>query len=167
MDLSIPGDELEHDRIQLEHNLQHTDLSFHLSSVPEDDVYHNPDHDSIEFPRHNSGPTHLPDFPSFERQSQGHGWSYRTVDDEEGINPYGGETISTAAHHASGLTLSAGLGGRAARRDVSISGAEYDPDRPLQDMIAGVDSRFSAFDVDPSKSRYAVGDFSDPFGSCC
>ena len=85
------------------------------------------------------------------------GWSYRTGDDDyEGINPYGAETMSTAAHHASALTLSAGLGGRGHKREISLSGAEYDPDRPLQDMIAGVDGRFSAFGIDPSKTHHMV-----------
>ncbi|KAJ4491615.1 hypothetical protein C8J55DRAFT_469841 [Lentinula edodes] len=150
----IPGDELEQDRIQLEHNLQNTDLSFRLSSQG--------DNDSIEYPRHNSG--HLNDFGSFINHSRGnfgdgdthHGWSYRTGDDEEGINPYGGETMSTAAHHASALTLTAGLGGRGNRRDASLSGAEYDPDRPLENIIGGVDSRFSLFDLDPSRSKYSA-----------
>ena len=65
--------------------------------------------------------------------------------------------MSTAAHHASALTLSAGLGGgRGHRREVSLSEAEYDPDRPLYDMIAGVDSKLSVFEMDPSKSRYPV-----------
>ncbi|KAJ3850657.1 hypothetical protein EV368DRAFT_44833 [Lentinula lateritia] len=151
----IPGDELEQNRIQLEHNLQNTDLSFRLSSQGDDN-------DSIEYPRHNSG--HLNDFGSFINHSRGnfgdgdthHGWSYRTGDDEEGINPYGGETMSTAAHHASALTLTAGLGGRGNRRDASLSGAEYDPDRPLENIIGGVDSRFSLFDLDPSRSKYSA-----------
>ncbi|KAJ4481947.1 hypothetical protein J3R30DRAFT_3285901 [Lentinula aciculospora] len=151
----IPGDELEQDRIQLEHDLQNTDLSFRLSS--QGDV-----NDSIEYPRHNSGPLH--DFGSFIHHSRGdfgdgdthHGWSYRTGDDDDGINPYGGETMSTAAHHASALTLTAGLGGRGARRDISLSGAEYDPDRPLENIIGGVDSRFSLFDLDPSRSKYSA-----------
>ncbi|KAE9405716.1 hypothetical protein BT96DRAFT_1015432 [Gymnopus androsaceus JB14] len=151
----IPGDELENNRIQLEHNLQNTDLSFRLSSQG--------DNDSVEYPRHNSGPSHAQEFGSFLHHSRGefgdHAWSYRTGDDEEGINPYGGETMSTAAHHASALTLTAGLGGgRGARRDVSLSGAEYDPDRPLENIIAGVDSRFSIFDLDPSRSKYSAFD---------
>ena len=165
LDISIRGDELEHNRIQLENNLQHTDLSFRLSSASEDEGY-NHNH-SVEFPRHNSGPTPFPDFASFERRSrdhfddethsQIHPWSYRTAEDEEGINPFGGETLSTAAHHASALTLSAGLGGRrGARRDISLSGAEYDPDRPLRDMIDGVESRISVFDLEPSRSKYSV-----------
>lgn len=176
-ELNIPGDELEQSRIQLEHNLQHTDLSLHLSSVPDD--YHqgsvggddaDNNNDSIEYPRHNSGPSPFSGFASFEHPSRDHfdgdshshllGWSYRTGDDDydEGITPFGGETMSTAAHHASALTLSAGL--RGPRRDASLSGAEYDPNRPLQDMIAGVDSKFSMFDNDPSKSKHKVSSFS-------
>ncbi|KAJ6512116.1 hypothetical protein C8R47DRAFT_1034075 [Mycena vitilis] len=155
LDISIRGDQLEHDRIQLEHNLQHTDLSLHLESN---------DDDTVEYPRHNSAPSAFPDFLSFDQRSrdhydaempsQLHAWSYRTGDDEDGISPYGGETVSTAAHHASALTLSAGLGGRAARREISLSGAEYDPDRPLHDMMAAVDPKLSMFDMDPSRSRY-------------
>ncbi|KAJ6584807.1 hypothetical protein B0H19DRAFT_1059157 [Mycena capillaripes] len=155
LDISIHEDRLEHDRIQLEHNLQHTDLSLHLSSH---------DDDTIEYARHNSAPSAFPDFISFDHRSrdnfdadmhsQLHAWSYRTGDDEDGISPYGGETMSTAAHHASALTLSAGLGGRAGRREISLSGAEYDPDRPLHDMMAAVDPKLSMFDMDPSRSRY-------------
>ncbi|KAJ7857636.1 hypothetical protein B0H14DRAFT_3108118 [Mycena olivaceomarginata] len=155
LDISIPGDQLEHDRIQLEHNLQHTDLSLHLSSQ---------DDDTVEYARHNSAPSAFPDFISFDQRSrdnfdgdmhsQLHAWSYRTGDDEDGISPYGGNTISTAAHHASALTLSAGLGGRGGRREISLSGAEYDPDRPLHDMLAAVDPKLSMFDMDPSRSRY-------------
>ncbi|KAF8969022.1 hypothetical protein BDZ97DRAFT_1754952 [Flammula alnicola] len=179
-DISIRGDELEHNRIQLEHNLQNTELSFHLSSTSDDennDGHHNrrrPHHrhdSSVEYPRHLSEPS-MPEFPSFAHRSRDHfgdedtshvhAWSYRTGDDDEGINPYGGETVSTAAHHASALTISAGLGGgRAARRDPSLSGAEYDPDRPLHAMIAGVNSKHSMFDTDPQKNT-AVGMTYDP-----
>lgn len=154
VDISIRGDELEQHRIQLEHNLQHTDLSLHLSS---------PDVEDVEFPRHNSGPEQFTGFASFDQHSPDHfdpdenshynAWSYRTVDDEDAVDPYSGQTISTAAHHASALTLSAGLGGRGARRDISLSGAEYDPDRPLQGIVAGITSRISAFNLDETKSR--------------
>ncbi|KAK7464652.1 hypothetical protein VKT23_005859 [Stygiomarasmius scandens] len=152
----IDGDEIEQHRIQLEHNLQDTEYSLHLSSRDGEE-----DHDSIEYPRHNSGPTPFSDFSIIHRSFDGdthHGWSYRTGDDDEGINPYGQETLSTAAHHASALTISAGLGlgGRGARRDASISGAEYDPDRPLHNIINGVDSKLSLFDVEPSRSKYSA-----------
>ncbi|OBZ71751.1 hypothetical protein A0H81_08633 [Grifola frondosa] len=165
-EFSIQGDELEQNRIQLEHNLQHTDLSLHLSSNPDDD-----DYSDVEYPRHNSAPSPLPVFASFEHRSgdqfdqdepsRHHAWSYRTVDDDEGVNPYGGETISTAAHHASALTLSAGLGGRATRRDVSLSGAEYDPDRPLQGILSSMNTRFSRFDVDSTKSKHITSNVVD------
>lgn len=145
LELSIRGDELENHRIQLEQNLQQTDLSLHLSSAaPTDD-------ESVEYARHNSAPSPHAAYRSFERShldedgaSHMHGWSYRTVDDDDdhGVRPYG-DTISTVGHHASALTLSAGLGGgRGHRREVSLSGAEYDPERPLQDMIAGIGSKY-------------------------
>ncbi|EEB88726.1 hypothetical protein MPER_13266 [Moniliophthora perniciosa FA553] len=105
----IKGDQVEQDRIQLEHNLQNTDLSIRLSSQDEYD-------DSVEYPRHNSGPSPFNDFGSFIHRSGEHfdgdthnAWSYRTGDDDEGIHPYEGGTMSTAAHHASALTLTAGL----------------------------------------------------------
>lgn len=177
-ELSIQGDELENDRIMLEHNLQNTELSFRLSSTsdeedrhPANTTYrrHQRQDSSIEYPRHLSEPS-LPEFPSFAAHhrsrddfggeddishSHAHGWSYRTHDDDEGINPYGAHSMSTAAHHASALTLSAGLGGgRAARRDISLSGAEYDPDRPLHAIMAGVNSKqHSMFDLDPTKTH--------------
>jgi hypothetical protein len=182
-DISIHGDELEYNRIQLEHNLQHTELSFRLSSTSDDEqqqqqhrhsttVRHhrrknnNPNESSVEYPRHLSEPS-FHEFSSIVRSTAGdhyadedsqlHPWSYRIGNDEEGINPYGGDTISTAAHHASALTLSAGLGGgRGARRDASLSGAEYDPERPLHAMIAGVNSKHSMFDFDRSKSKVQV-----------
>lgn len=163
----IRGDEQEHNRIQLEHNLQHTDLSLHLSSQPESEQEHHYE-SSVEYPRHNSGPTTERSFNAFASfdgddfvsHSHLHAWSYRTADDDDfgAIDPYGGASMSTAAHHASALTLSAGLRGRGGgHRDISLSGAEYDPDRPLGNMIAGADSRFSMYDVDPSaKSKYQV-----------
>jgi len=180
LDISIRGDEQEQHRIQLEHNLQHTDLSLRLSSASDDEGdedHHNRNYarqnaSSVEYGRHNSAPDPFPEFPSYaahrsrdlygdeDTHSQVAAWSYRTGDDEEGINPYGGESVSTAAHHASALTLSAGLGGgRHARRDISISGAEYDPERPLHEMIAGVDSKLSVFDMEPSRSKYPVSVF--------
>ncbi|PPQ93085.1 hypothetical protein CVT25_003117 [Psilocybe cyanescens] len=178
-DISIRGDELENNRIQLEHNLQNTELSFRLSSTSDDEHEHelksqrrsrkhqprnnHNNNSSVEYPRHISEPSLADDYPPFwanrsrermddEDQHQMRAWSYRSGDDEDGISPYGGETVSTAAHHASAITINTGLGGgRAARRDPSLSGAEYDPDRPLHAMIAGVNSKHSMFDMDPSK----------------
>ncbi|KAJ7608041.1 hypothetical protein DFH06DRAFT_1347219 [Mycena polygramma] len=64
--------------------------------------------------------------------SQQHAWSYRTGDDKDGISPYGGETCWSRWP----------------------SGAEYDLDCPLHDMMAAVDPKLSMFDMDPSRSRY-------------
>ncbi|KII90515.1 hypothetical protein PLICRDRAFT_39079 [Plicaturopsis crispa FD-325 SS-3] len=175
LDFSIAGDELEQRRIALERNLQHTDnLSLRLSSAPpssaEYDSDNNSNHyqdrtmrqygdseeedggdmDSVEYPRHYSR-----SFGDFDQPSHD-AYSYRTLDelDTEGIDPY--SYGSTAAHHASALTLSAGLGGRGGRRaDVSISGAEYDPERPVGEMIAN--GRFSMFDdAERSRSKQAA-----------
>lgn len=76
LNIGIRGDQLEHDRIQLERNLQHPDLSLHLSSH---------DDDTIEYARHNSAPSAFPDFISFDHRSRDNfdAWSYRTGDDEE------------------------------------------------------------------------------------
>jgi hypothetical protein len=84
------------------------------------------------------------------------------------------QTLSTAQHHASGLTLNAGLGGatrarRGGRRatnasvnstamDLSLSGAEYDPERPIDQVIAGIGgaSRYSALGLDGSSKKSVV-----------
>ena len=159
-DISIAGDEQEQSRVQLEKNLLHTDLSLHLSSTHDDYSVENPRH-------HSSVSAPFSAFDSIDRSrdaldmdeglSQPHAWSYRTGEDDEGIHPFaGGVTLSTAAHHASALTLSAGLGGRGERRDVSLSGAEYDPERPLQDLIAGIGTKFTLSNVGREPSRHAV-----------
>ncbi|EUC54031.1 Cep57 Cep57-MT-bd: centrosome microtubule-binding domain protein [Rhizoctonia solani AG-3 Rhs1AP] len=59
--------------------------------------------------------------------------SFRTLDDSYD----GGQTQSTAAHHASGVTVGAGLGYGNGARPASRtgSGAEYDPDRELSSML--------------------------------
>lgn len=159
-DISIAGDEQEQSRIQLERNLLHTDLSLHLSSTHDDFSVENPrNHSSISAPfsAFNSIDPSRDGLDMDEGISQLHAWSYRTGEDDEGVRPFvGGETLSTAAHHASALTLSAGLAGRGERRDVSLSGAEYDPDRPLQDLIAGIGSQFSLLGADQAPLRYHV-----------
>ncbi|KAJ2914734.1 hypothetical protein MD484_g5681, partial [Candolleomyces efflorescens] len=178
-DISIHRDAVEQNRRQLESRLKSN-----ISAIPapplasddenaDEDYYHyHQSNSSVEYPRHDSGPMPYPDFPSFAHRSREHhfqeedshmhmGWSYRTGDDDDGINPYGGETMSTAAHHASAVTITAGLGGRGGnRRDISMSGAEYDPERPLNQIMAGV-GRMSMLE-DPSKSRHTVQVTSDP-----
>ncbi|GBE85280.1 hypothetical protein SCP_0704670 [Sparassis crispa] len=164
-EFSIRGDELEQNRIQLEHNLQHTDLSLHLSSTPDDDT-------DVEYPRHNSAPSPFVVSPPFghhsedhlqpAEQSQYHAWSYRTLEEDgDGVAPYAMSTISTAAHHASALTLSAGLGGRRTRRDISMSGAEYDPDRPLHGIMAGMNGYLSNIDINSTMSNHMMSAATD------
>ncbi|KAH7885112.1 hypothetical protein F5I97DRAFT_1882568 [Phlebopus sp. FC_14] len=148
LSLSIPGDELENHRIQLEHDLQNTDLSLHLSSLPDEREDEN---ESIEYPRHNSAPSPFPGFASFGQRenlddpddySHLHAWSMR---EDEGIGPYDARTLSTVAHHASGVTITAGLR-RGSRREASTSGAEYDPERRVSMLaheFAGNDTSMS------------------------
>ncbi|KAF8133420.1 hypothetical protein EV363DRAFT_1259120 [Boletus edulis] len=152
-EFSIPGDELEQHRIQLEHNLQNTDLSLHLSSVQDDDAA---DDGSLEYPRRGSAPDQFTAFASFDRHSREildfdasniRAWS---IHDDEGITPYDIRTMSTAAHHASAVTITAGLA-RNGRREPSISGAEYDADRPLQDIIAAHHAGSDAEDAEKSQ----------------
>ena len=157
-EFSIVGDEQERHRIQLEHNLQNRDLSIDLLSSQGD--Y------SLEYARHAersrspfSYPSYVHHEHSVDDQSQINPWSYRTVDDddENGVNPYVGESLSTVAHHASAVTLNAGLGPR--RGDDTRSGAEFDPERPLQNIMAGAE-RLSMFGNNTtSKSINNVGFF--------
>ncbi|KAL1950096.1 hypothetical protein VTO73DRAFT_5218 [Trametes versicolor] len=166
LDFSIRYDELEQQRVQLEHNLQHTDLSLHLSSSPDD-------YSDVEYPRHNSVPSPpYSAFASFDHrsgddfdpneQSRFQAWSYHTADADEGVHTYAAESLSTAAHHASALTISAGLGGgRGGRRDISLSGAEYDPERPLHGIVAGITGRLKGFDANSTKSRQITASAAD------
>jgi len=174
LDISIHGDEQEQFRIQLEHNLQKTGLDLELSAT--EDEREPEDHESsgsVEYGRHTSEPHVFPDLPSFMHRSRdgeepGHGWSYRMGerDDDEGIHPFAhththDETLSTAMHHASAVTLRTGMGaGRTGagghRRDFSgASGGngEYDPDRPIDKIVAGVNNKHSMLYAD---SRYNV-----------
>jgi len=75
-------------------------------------------------------------------------------------------TMSTAAHHASVVTIVAGLGGgRAARTcELSLSSAEYDPFN-LRTMMSGVNSKHSLLGVNPSKSKHQVHHFSANFST--
>ncbi|KAI0629912.1 hypothetical protein C8Q77DRAFT_1065021 [Trametes polyzona] len=160
LDFNIRHDELEQQRVQLEHNLQlqHTDLSLHLSSSQDD-------YSDVEYPRRNS--EHSPPYSAFasfdhrsgddfdpHEQSRFQAWSYHTADADDGAHTYAAETLSTAAHHASALTISAGLGGgRGGRRDLSLSGAEYDPERPLHGIVAGITGRLKAFEGNSTRSK--------------
>lgn len=102
---------------------------------------------SLEYGRHGAPSPHFEGVASFARydtdldrsrdvsarRSARQAHSFRTMDDSY----EGGNTQSTAAHHASALTVGAGLGYGGTSRPLSRagSGAEYDPDRELTDML--------------------------------
>ncbi|KAG9124304.1 hypothetical protein FRC07_012074, partial [Ceratobasidium sp. 392] len=102
---------------------------------------------SLEYGRHGAPSPHFEGVASFARydsdlersrdvsarRSARQHQSFRTFDDSFD----GGHTQSTAAHHASALTVGAGLGYGGAPRPLSRagSGAEYDPDRELSEML--------------------------------
>lgn len=182
LDMSIVGDEEEQHRIELEHNLQ--DLSIQLSvSNPSNadeeehglydrksfhkDAYNSygeiESSDEIEYPRHDPRPHNASIFhgqhsileqPHIDYDSNY--YSYRVGDDDDGTH-YAADTMSTAAHHASAVTLSAGLAGRGGKRayitDASMSGAEYDPDRPLDNVVKGVINDLSMLNMNAPTSK--------------
>lgn len=175
LDLSIVGDEEEQHRIELEHNLQDLSIQLSLSNPSQaSDQEQSGDLRSrkaqqsdssfeLEYPRHNSRPRDTSIFhgrnspyldnTQQEQEFNPHHYSYRSIDDEDGVH-YMGNTISTVAHHASAVTLSAGLGGRGNKRgfvgEASLSGAEYDPDRPLDSVLNGVANDLSMLNMDNS-----------------
>lgn len=136
MPLRIEGDQLEQHRIKLERDIANTIPS--PPTMSPGSVRDNEDEDvsSVDFPRHNSNPRHS--FHSFEHPSHFDSDFYSRHGDEDSValDPDLGHTISTAAHHASALTLTAGLHGRNYTPGKSRqSNQEFDPDRPLQPML--------------------------------
>lgn len=122
----IPRDHQEKERIRLEQQL-FRNVSFDRTSFEF----------SLEFPRNPPDHTSFPD----------------GISQQQAIPESGNETLSTAAHHASAITLRAGLRGR--NRADSPSGAEYDPDRHLNALLrAG--TNLSLLDEDPSKVRFSL-----------
>ena len=129
----------------------------------ESDIRLDDDNDvsSVDFARHNSH--QHPSFHSFEHPSHldSDFYSRHGDDDSIALDPDLGQTMSTAAHHASALTLSAGLRGRA--NCIQTSGrtspccAEYDPERPLQAILDNrIADGISLFDATArSKSKSA------------
>jgi hypothetical protein len=137
----IQGDRLEQSRIRLERDIDKNIPSppSISSDNPLDGGDDNDLSSSVDFARHNAHPQ--ASFQSFEHLSHldSDFYSRHGDDDSIALDPDLGQTMSTAAHHASALTLSAGLRGRNSYNHTtgraSPSGAEFDPDRPLQDML--------------------------------
>lgn len=147
LDMSIVGDEEEEARIRLESNLQ--DLSIQLSAT--NPSSYSSDHDGrqtqksaqkrqtaaeendsscseVEYPRHDPRPRETSIFQGYNSPShidndyESYHYSYRSADDDDGIHHFAADTMSTAAHHTSALSLSAGLAGRGGRRAFDASG---------------------------------------------
>lgn len=131
----IPGDHQEHSRIRLERDID--------NNIPSPPSMSSPDVSSVDFARHNEHFSHLDsDF-------------YSRHEDSLALDPELGQTMSTAAHHASALTLSAGLRGRSCT--TGRVSQEFDPERPLQDMLnSRIADGISIFDATKSKSRNEV-----------
>ena len=77
-----------------------------------------------------------------QQQPQARGTTFRQDGEDESAFK-GGDTLSTAQHHASAVTLGAGLGGYAAGPFAShtpsrsnIATREFDPERKLTDLLA-------------------------------
>ena len=145
IDWSIPGDEQENERIRLEQ-----DMMSRVAHLAFDNTSTHSTESSVEYPRHresHDGPysPHLNAFPSFSMREHRdlsqfvqddnehtalNLRSFQHTADDSAMNT--GETLSTAQHHASAITLGAGLGGGGFGRTPSRSGiTEFDPDRPL------------------------------------
>ena len=141
LDMSIVGDEEEEARIRLESNLQ--DLSIQLSGTnPSYTSDHEGGHahksmvkaagaglgdnnddtsSDVEYPRHDPRPHESSIFQGYnsplhvDNDYDPNYYSYRTTDDDD-MHHFAADTMSTAAHHTSALSLNAGLTARGGRR---------------------------------------------------
>ena len=116
----VMGDDQEEQRKRLESEVtgRLRDLSLERSST---------DH-SVEYPRH----APLPNASYDCRRHPTAGSVVAGVGDDSLASAH--ETFSTAAHHASNLTIRGGLRGRT-DADSPSQNAEYDPDRKLDAML--------------------------------
>jgi hypothetical protein len=148
-DWAIPGDEQEESRRRLEQDVlaRVGDLTFENTDT------HSTEY-SIEYPRHrepgdgafSSGADAFPSFSTHEHHdlSNFDGDISRLAPDFRSL--HGGddsvmhvaETFSSSLnHHASAVTLGAGLGGPPGRTPSRSNIAEFDPERKLPDLLDG------------------------------
>lgn len=178
-DWSIPGDQQEQERIQLEQEvlsriggLDYTYENTDTHSRGTEIGLENDDGDeSVEYGRHRGGrdgaysPGGDLSISSFARGGHGafdhtdvsytdHSYTHTHTGHQQAQPPTlredgdetilkAGDTLSTAQHHASAITLGAGLGGYTAGPFTSrtpsrsnISPREFDPERKLPDLLA-------------------------------
>ena len=181
-DWSIPGDEQERERIQLEqevlnrigtldYTFEKTDTPSRGTGVGTENNDHNDRDLSVEYGRHRGagdgayspgGDLSISSFArgghgafdhtdmsytdhSYTQTQTGHQQQAPATTFREGDESAfgGGATLSTAQHHASAVTLGAGLGGYAggpfssrtpSRSNISVR--EFDPERKLTDLLA-------------------------------
>ena len=137
----VMGDDQEEQRKRLESEVtgRLRDLSLERSST---------DH-SVEYPRHAPLPNASYAYPRSGGVAADHG-------DNSLASPH--DTFSTAAHHASNLTIRGGLCGRT-DADSPSQNAEYDPDRQLDAMLRA-QYNLSILNESPSHIRFL------PVGIC-
>lgn len=164
LNISIVGDEEEQHRIELEHNLQDLSIQLSLSAPSQNDEAESSA--EVEYPRHDPRPRDLSavyhghssvaDITPMEHDFDPNPYSYHSYNNDDNSH-YAGNTLSSAAHHASAVTLSAGLGGRPGKRhyptEASLSGAEYDPDRPLDVVVNGMAEELSMLNMKPTHAE--------------
>jgi len=137
-DLPIPFmalGEQERNRIALEDAISHGLPDFSIQ--PSEDADY-----SVEYPRHGGAHSPLPFNPysSFngpevadDLYSNPDQHRHRSFVSHHDDSLVGGESMSTAAHHASALTPRAGL--RYNLPSPTLGDGEYDPERPVQDLL--------------------------------
>ncbi|KAG8998311.1 hypothetical protein FRB93_013786 [Tulasnella sp. JGI-2019a] len=110
---------------------------------------------SVEYPRHGRQHSPLP-FDPYSSFARSQHFDFAPADDRQDYNRYqpsprhvqkislsyreddtyrGGDTMSTANHHRSGITLGAGIRGRMPSLSPRQRGGEYDPDRQIDRLI--------------------------------
>ena len=131
----VMGDDQEERRKRLESEVtgRLRDLSLERSSTDY----------SIEYPRHAPLPNASHNYPR-------PGGVAADVGDDSLASPH--DTFSTAAHHASNLTIRGGLRGRT-NADSPSQNAEYDPDRKLDAMLRA-QHNLSIFNESPSHIQF-------------
>jgi hypothetical protein len=134
----VMGDDQEEQRKRLESEVtgRLRDLSLERSSADY----------SVEYPRH----APLPNASyGYSRYPTSGGVAVGVGDSPASTH----DTFSTAAHHASNLTVRGGLRGRT-EADSPSQNAEYDPDRKLDAMLRAQHG-LSSFNESPSHVRFA------------
>ncbi|KAG8876345.1 hypothetical protein FRB97_004284 [Tulasnella sp. 331] len=168
----------ERDRREVEQLIERgvDNLTAPALSTTDDNEY------SVEYPRHGGHHSPLPFDPytSFARSQH---FDFAPADDRQEYNRYqpparqtqkaylsyreddtyrtAGDTMSTANHHRSGITLGAGIRGRIPSLSPRQRGGEYDPDRQI-DRLIDQRGQMSMFDDATPRKTFASHPTFDP-----